>query len=59
MIGSKNKVATLKQNMLAEGIATEEELNRVDMPVGMEIHAVTADEIAISIVAKLIKEKNK
>lgn len=59
MIGSKNKVTTFKKNLISEGIATEEELNRVDMPIGVDIHAVTADEIALSIVAKLIKEKNK
>ena len=49
----------MKKNLISEGIATEEELNRVDMPIGVEIHAITADEIAISIVAKLIEEKNK
>jgi len=58
MIGSKNKVATIKKNLMSTEIATEEELNRVDMPIGVEIHAVTADEIAISIVAGLIREKN-
>ncbi|MBE0646207.1 MAG: XdhC family protein [Bacteroidales bacterium] len=59
MIGSKNKVATMRKNLLTGNIATEEELDRVDMPVGVDIHAVTADEIAISIVARLIQEKNK
>jgi len=59
MIGSKKKVATMKENLISQGIATEEELSRVDMPIGLDINAVTADEIAISIVAKLIREKNK
>lgn len=59
MIGSKKKVATMKENLISEGVATEEELSRVDMPVGLDIHAITADEIAVSIVAKLIREKNK
>jgi xanthine dehydrogenase accessory factor len=59
MIGSRKKVATMKENFISEGIATEEELGRVDMPIGLDINAVTADEIAISIVAKLIREKNK
>ncbi len=58
MIGSKTKVATMKKNLMSEKIATEEELNRIDMPIGIDIHAVTADEIAISIVARLIREKN-
>jgi xanthine dehydrogenase accessory factor len=59
MIGSKKKVATMKENLISGGIATEEILNRVDMPIGLDINAVTADEIAVSIVAKLILEKNK
>jgi len=59
MIGSKSKVASMKKNLLEGGIATEEQLNRVDMPIGIDINAITADEIAISIVAKLISEKNK
>jgi len=42
-----------------EGIATKEQLDRVDMPIGLEIHAISADEIAISILARLISEKNK
>jgi xanthine dehydrogenase accessory factor len=59
MIGSKKKVATMKENLISGGIATDEELSHVDMPIGLDINAVTADEIAISILAKLIREKNK
>jgi xanthine dehydrogenase accessory factor len=59
MIGSKNKVARTRENFIKEGIATKEELAHVDMPIGLDINAVTADEIAISIVAKIIMEKNK
>lgn len=59
MIGSKNKVAAMKKNLLTGGIATEEDLALVDMPIGIDIRAVTADEIAISIVARLIEVKNR
>lgn len=59
MIGSKNKVARTKENFISGGIATKEELDRIDMPIGLDIQAITADEIAVSIVAKLIGEKNK
>lgn len=59
MIGSKRKVATMKENLISGGIATEDMLDKVDMPIGLEINAITADEIAISILAKLIMEKNK
>ena len=58
MIGSKRKVATMRENLISGGIATPEQLDRVDMPIGVDINAVTADEIAISIVANLIKVKN-
>ena len=59
MIGSKTKVALTKEMFISENIATVKELEKVDMPIGIDINAVTADEIAVSIVAKLIKEKNK
>jgi xanthine dehydrogenase accessory factor len=59
MIGSRKKVAVMKENLFSGGVATIEQLDKVDMPIGLDINAVTADEIAISIVAKLIKEKNK
>ncbi|MEI6576264.1 MAG: XdhC family protein [Bacteroidota bacterium] len=58
MIGSSNKIAKTREMFLSAETATEEELNQVDMPIGLEIHAESADEIAISIIAKLIKEKN-
>jgi xanthine dehydrogenase accessory factor len=59
MIGSKNKIARTREKFISAGIATKEELDRVDMPIGLAIGAVTADEIAISIIAKIIMEKNK
>jgi len=59
MIGSKTKVTRTKEMFVSEGIATKEELEKVDMPIGIDINAKTSDEIAISIFAKLIKEKNK
>lgn len=59
MIGSKNKVKRFRDDFIREEIATNEQLDRVDMPIGLEIHAMTADEIAISIIAKLISVKNK
>jgi len=58
MIGSNNKIAKTRELFLESGTATEEELMAVDMPIGLAINAESADEIAISIIAKLIKEKN-
>jgi len=58
MIGSKRKVAESKKRLLSQNIITEEQLNSVDMPIGIPFQAETPREIAISIVAKLIDVKN-
>lgn len=58
MIGSKNKVAEAKDRFLKEKILTEKELNKVDMPIGIKFNAQTPEEIAISILAKIIDVKN-
>jgi xanthine dehydrogenase accessory factor len=58
MIGSKTKVAKARKRMLEENILTMDELNKVDMPIGIKFNAQTPEEIAISILAKLIDVKN-
>lgn len=58
MIGSKNKVAKAKERIIKEKLLTEEELNKVDMPIGIKFNAQTPEEIAISILAKMIDVKN-
>ena len=59
MIGSKRKVEVTKK-MFEEGkIATKRELEKVDMPMGLNIHSESPEEIAISILAKLITIKNE
>jgi len=57
MMGSKSKVKSMKNSLAAKGIS-EEIIDRIDMPIGMNIQAETAFEIAVSIAANLIKEKN-
>jgi xanthine dehydrogenase accessory factor len=54
MIGSRRKVLTIYEEFLAEGIATPEQLARVHAPIGLDIGALTVDEIALSIAAELI-----
>ena len=58
MIGSKNKVAKAKERILKEKVLTKEELNKIDMPIGIKFNAQTPEEIAISILAKMIDVKN-
>lgn len=59
MIGSKRKTEVTRKMFAEAKIGTEEKLNRVDMPMGIDINAETAEEIAVSILAKLIEVKNK
>jgi xanthine dehydrogenase accessory factor len=54
MIGSRRKVLTIYEEFLAEGIATPEQLARIHAPIGLDIGALTVDEIAVSIAAELI-----
>ena len=54
MIGSKKKIQTLYQNLMKKGIS-KETLDCVNAPIGLDINSETPEEIAISIVAELIK----
>ena len=53
MIGSKRKVISVFKALEKEGYAPEE-FDRVHAPVGLEIGALTPEEIAVSIAAELI-----
>ena len=53
LIGSKRKVKTIFEDLLAQG-APVDKLLRVHAPIGFEIGAVTVPEIAISIAAELV-----
>lgn len=56
MIGSRRRTAIVKENLVAEGYS-QERLNRVHTPIGLNIGGITPEEIAISIVAEIIYEK--
>lgn len=53
MIGSRRKAITVYRELLKEGL-TPELFDRVHSPVGLDIGAITPEEIAISIMAELI-----
>ncbi len=59
MIGSQRKVELTKKMFLEAEIASKTELDQVDMPMGLNIGAEGPEEIAISILAKLIEVKNQ
>jgi len=54
MIGSRRKKAIVYKKLLEEGV-TQEALDTVYSPIGLDIGAETPEEIAVSIVAELIK----
>jgi xanthine dehydrogenase accessory factor len=54
MIGSKTKVKTVYSHLLSREIS-QEQLDRVHAPIGLEIAAQTPEEIAVSILAEIIK----
>jgi xanthine dehydrogenase accessory factor len=58
MIGSKKKIRTLYQVLMEKGIM-KKTLDRVYAPIGMDIYSETPEEIAVSIVAELIKVRGE
>lgn len=56
MLGSRRRVMTVLQTLKGQG-AREEALQRVHAPIGIEINAETPQEIAVSIMAEVIKAK--
>jgi xanthine dehydrogenase accessory factor len=57
LIGSKAKVRRIFDELLAQG-ASDESLKAVHAPIGLDIGAITPQEIAVSIVAELIAAKH-
>ena len=58
MIGSRRKIAAMKEEFLSKGWATPLQWERIYAPVGLEIKSQTVEEIAVSITAQLIMVMN-
>ena len=58
MIGSRRKIQLIFDDLLNEGIS-QEALDRVHAPVGLDIGSQTVPEIAISISAELVAHRNR
>lgn len=54
LIGSRRKIHLIRKGFIKDGIATEEQFTRVHAPVGLDIGALSVEEIATSITAQLI-----
>lgn len=55
VIGSKRRWATTKKKLVESGIPAKL-LDKVHSPIGIEIHAETPEEIAVSIMAEIINQ---
>lgn len=58
LLGSKEKIATLFSKMVEDGFS-KENIAKVYAPIGIDIKSETTQEIAISVVAQLIRVKNQ
>lgn len=58
MIGSRRKVKLIADDLAARGVPREE-LSRVHAPIGLDIGAMTVEEIAVSIAAQLVKVRRE
>ena len=56
MIGSRRKVRTIFDHLRQEGVP-EEELRRVHAPIGLDLGGGKPAEIALSIMAEIVKER--
>ena len=59
MIGSHRKVEMAKKGFIVGDILSENEMSKIDWPIGLDINAETPEEIAISILGRIIEVKNK
>jgi xanthine dehydrogenase accessory factor len=55
LIGSRRKIEMFRQRLVAKGVCDEARFARVHAPVGLDIGAETPEEIAVAIVAELIR----
>lgn len=58
MLGSKSKIEKMFTDYRAEGVP-ESLLQPIHAPIGISIHSQTPEEIAVSIAAEIIREKNR
>ncbi len=58
LLGSKNKIEKLFTDYRAEGVPASL-LQPIHAPIGIAIHSQTPEEIAVSIAAEIIREKNR
>lgn len=58
MIGSKTKVRLSRKSLLEDGF-TEKQIDTIHAPIGLPIGGQMPEEIAVSIMAEIVQEKNR
>ncbi|MDR1778088.1 MAG: XdhC family protein [Desulfovibrio sp.] len=58
MIGSKRRVGIVRQQLRGEGCAPER-LEQLHAPIGLDIGAVSPEEIAVAILAEMVQERRR
>ena len=59
MIGSRHKVALMRERFLGAGWASAREWDRVRTPIGLKIGSRTVEEIAVSIAAEIVQVRSR
>jgi xanthine dehydrogenase accessory factor len=57
-VGSRRKMAALRAKLIAEGVDTAA-LDRIKAPAGLDLGAITPEEIAMSILAEITVERRR
>jgi xanthine dehydrogenase accessory factor len=57
-VGSRRKAETLRSELVKEGVS-EEALAAIKAPAGLDISAISADEIALSILAEMVAVRRR
>ncbi len=59
MIGSRHKIALMRERFLSAGWASDQDWERVRAPIGLKIGSRTVEEIAVSIAAELVQVRSR
>jgi xanthine dehydrogenase accessory factor len=57
-VGSRRKMAALREKLIAEGVDAGA-LDRIKAPAGLDLGAITPEEIAMSILAEITRERRR
>src|SRR5581483_6464922 len=56
-VGSRRKMAALREKLISDGVASE--IDRVRAPAGLDLGAISPEEIAMSILAEITLQRRR